>query len=308
MSLSVVVGAGGTGRALALLLAEEGEQVRLVTRSGSGPRHPGIELIAADAADADRLSRLTEGATTLYNSAMPPYDRWPTDWPPLAAGMLSAAQRTGVGYVMLGNTYGYGPFTGPITEDRPPAPTTVKGRVRAQLWDEALEAHHAGRVRVTEVRGSTFLGGEAQSVFNFAVVPQVLAGATAVYPGALDVDHSWTYVVDAARTMMAAARHDDAWGKVWHIPSTSAAPLRVLTEQLAALAGAPSPKLIEMSPEELARIAEQNPVMAELVEMQYLSREPHVLDSTHTEAVFGLSATPVDVVLKETIDAARAVD
>jgi nucleoside-diphosphate-sugar epimerase len=305
MSLSVVVGAGGTGRALALLLAEDGEQVRLVTRSGSGPRHPGIELVAADAADADRLSHLTEGAATLYNSAMPPYDRWPTDWPPLAAGMLSAAERTGAGYVMLGNTYGYGPFAGPITEDRPMAPTTVKGRVRAQLWADALKAHQAGRVRVTEVRGSTFLGGEAQSVFNFAVVPQVLAGAAAVYPGALDVDHSWTYVGDAARTMIAAARHN-AWGTAWHIPSTSTAPVRVVTEQLAALAGAPSPQLSEMSGEQLARIAEENSIMAELVEMEYLSREPHVLDSTHTDAVLGVTATPLDVVLKETIDAARA--
>src|SRR5215472_14245902 len=49
MAKHVIVGAGAVGSAAALLLAERGEQVRLVTRHGSGPRHAGIELIAADA-------------------------------------------------------------------------------------------------------------------------------------------------------------------------------------------------------------------------------------------------------------------
>ncbi|ADB31291.1 NAD-dependent epimerase/dehydratase [Kribbella flavida DSM 17836] len=306
MSLSVVVGAGGTGRALARLLAEEGERVRLVTRSGSGPRHPGIEPVAADATDADRLGRLTEGALTLYNCAMPAYDRWPTDWPPLAGAMLAAAERTGADYVMLGNTYAYGPVSGPITEDLPSAPTTVKGRVRAQLWADALEAHQAGRVRVTDVRACDFLGVDTLSVYNLVVLPHLLAGTPAAYPGDLDVEHSWTYIDDAARTMIAAARHDAAWGNVWHVPSTSTLPVRALTARLAALAGAPGPQLTAMPLEELVRVGERDSIMAELVEMQYLDREPHVLDSAHTEAVLGVTATPLDEVLKETIDALPA--
>jgi nucleoside-diphosphate-sugar epimerase len=300
MSFSVVVGAGGTGRALARLLAEEGERVRLVTRSGSGPVHAGVELVAADATDADRLSRLTEGAATLYNCAMPAYDRWPTDWPPLAAGMLASAERTGTDYVMLGNTYVYGPVAGPIAEDRPSAPTTVKGRVRAQMWADALEAHRAGRVRVTEVRACDFLGVDTLSVFNLVVLPHVVAGTPAAYPGDLDVEHSWTYIEDAARTMIAAARQDATWGRVWHVPSTSTLPVRALTERLAAVAGAPGPQLTELSLEELVRLGEQDSIMAELVEIQYLDREPHVLDSAHTETVLGVSATPVDSVLEET--------
>ena len=75
----------------ATILAGRGESVRLVTRRGSGPEHPAIERVAADAADADRLARLTEGAVALYNCASPQYHQWFRDWPPIHAALLSAA-------------------------------------------------------------------------------------------------------------------------------------------------------------------------------------------------------------------------
>jgi 2-polyprenyl-6-methoxyphenol hydroxylase-like FAD-dependent oxidoreductase len=52
MSLHVIVGAGPVGSATAKVLAERGERVRVVTRRGSGPEHPAIERVAADATDA----------------------------------------------------------------------------------------------------------------------------------------------------------------------------------------------------------------------------------------------------------------
>ena len=94
MSLHVIVGAGAVGSAAAQLLAERGEQVRIVTRRGTGPEHPAIERIAADANDTDRLTELTKGAAALYNCANPLYHRWLTDWPPLAAALLTAAERS----------------------------------------------------------------------------------------------------------------------------------------------------------------------------------------------------------------------
>ena len=133
MSLKVVAGAGATSVPTALLLAEAGEQVRLVSRRGSGPDHPNIDLVKADATDTARLAEIARGAATLYNCAMPPYDQWPVLWPPLAASLLAAAEQKGADYVMVGNAYGYGPVDGPMTEDLPVAATTSKGRVRADV-------------------------------------------------------------------------------------------------------------------------------------------------------------------------------
>ncbi|MCP3987518.1 MAG: NAD-dependent epimerase, partial [Actinomycetia bacterium] len=91
MSFHVIVGAGPIGTGTALQLVDRGHQVRIITRSGSGPSHDRIELVAADATDVARLVELSEGAHSLYNCANPPYDKWPTAWPPLSASLIRAA-------------------------------------------------------------------------------------------------------------------------------------------------------------------------------------------------------------------------
>lgn len=297
--LYVVVGAGPIGSAVAHLLAEAGERVRVVSRRGTGPNHPLIERVAADATDAERMTALTKGATTLVNCAMPAYDRWPTDWPPLAAAMLSAAERAGANYVMLGNTYSYGPVDGPMTEDLPMAPTTVKGRVRAQMWNDALAAHQAGRVRVAEVRASEFIGAGVVAPFMLLALPQVLAGQPFSYPADLDAPRSWNYAGDVARTLVAASRYDGEWGRAWHVPSISIASTRDLTARLVAIAGVSMPELAEMPIEELVRLGETDSIVAEFPEMQYITRRPHVLDSKQTEAALDLKPTDLDEVLIE---------
>jgi nucleoside-diphosphate-sugar epimerase len=301
MAFSVVVGAGGTGVATALLLAESGEDVRLVTRRGSGPAHPRIELVAADAADARRLAELTRGARALFQCAAPAYHRWQEAFPPLARSLLAAAEAAGAGYVMLGNLYGHGPTDRPMTEDLPLAPSSVKGRVRAQLWEEALAAHRAGRVRATEVRASDFIGRGAASIVTITVVPKVLAGHRALVPANLDAPHSWTGTGDAARTLVAASRDDRAWGRAWHAPTNPPVPVRELAARLATLAGAPAPKLRAM-PAWLLRVAGlASPLVRELPEMQYQFRRPFILDSSLTERTFGLAPTPLDDLLRETV-------
>ncbi|CAG6395176.1 NAD-dependent epimerase/dehydratase family protein [Streptomyces cocklensis] len=297
VNTAVVVGAGATGSAVAVLLAEAGDRVLLVTRSGSGPDHPRIERVAADASDPVRLTALAAGAEVLINCAMPPYDRWPTEFPPLAASLLSTAEATGAGYVMLGNLYGYGPVDGPFTDDLPLAPSSVKGEVRARMWRDALASHEAGRARVTEVRASDFLGGGAYSPFTILVGDQVLAGRPAAYPGDLDVPHSWCYAGDVARTLVAAARHEDSWGRAWHVPPTSDLPVRGLAARLAARAGAPAPQLVLMTEAELAAAARADSVTAEFPEVLYLLNRPLLLDATATTEKLGVTATPLDEVL-----------
>src|SRR3954469_757228 len=189
MSLHVIVGAGPVGTGVARLLAERGERVRLISRRGAGPEHPSIERVASDATAADRLSELSAGAVALYNCANPSYERWLTDWPPLAGALLTAAERSGAVLAVTSNLYGYGPVQGPITDTTPLAATHPKLRVRADMWREALARHQAGRLRVTEIRASDSL--EANSILSFVLRKPILAGQRAFVPGALDVAHSW---------------------------------------------------------------------------------------------------------------------
>jgi nucleoside-diphosphate-sugar epimerase len=300
MPVHVIIGRGATAHAAALLLAESGDEVRMVSRTGGGPELPQVTRIALDAGDATALAEVAAGATTIINCAMPAYHTWPQTVPPLFGAILSAAQTTGATYVMLGNLYGYGPVDGPLTEDHPLAATGPKGEVRARMWLEAKAAHDAGRVQVTEVRAGQFIGPDAFSIFNALVVPKVLAGLLAVVPAALDVPHSFTSIGDVARTLVTVARDDRSLGQAWHAPvvisSVSAAATR-----LAELAGAPTPRLAEMSDRELTLLGTTAPLWDELWETHYMSHLPFVVDASRIESAFGLTATPLGDVLTATL-------
>jgi nucleoside-diphosphate-sugar epimerase len=302
MSFVVVTGAGAAGLPTARQLAESGERVRQITRSGRGADHPLVERVAADITDTDRLTELVDGARVVVNCAIPAYDRWAVDVPPMARSLLTAVERTGAGYVMLGNTYGYGPVDGPMTEDLPMAAKTVKGRVRARMWLDALASHEAGRARVTEVRAGGFLGGPGLAgPFAAFVLGPALAGQVASYPGDLDAPHSWSYTEDIARTLVAASLNDRAWGRAWHVPAASSLSVRALSERVAELAGMPTPELRRIDRDALLTLARQQPLFGELVELLYSNENPHLIDSTQTEAVLGVRPTPLDTVLRATL-------
>jgi nucleoside-diphosphate-sugar epimerase len=241
MAVHVIVGYGAIGRGAAALLAGQGHEVRVVTRSGGPGGEPEngagrIEHLALDASDAAALTAAADAAAVIYNCASPAYHRWARDWPPLSAALLAAAERTGAVLATVSNLYGYGPVTGPMTEQLPLAATGRKGMARARMWQEALAAHRAGRARVTEVRASDYIGPGAQSLLGDRVLPRLLAGRGVQVTGRADTPHTWTYVGDVARLLVTAGGDERAWGRPWHVPS--GAP-RTQREAIGDLAGRP---------------------------------------------------------------------
>ncbi len=304
MAKHVIVGAGQVGGHVAELLANAGHEVVVVTRSGSGPRRAGVTLVAADAGDAATMRRITEGAEVLYNCANPQYHRWARDWPPIAASLVSAAEAAGAVLAVLGNLYGYGPVDGPMTEDLPLASTGVKGRVRARMWEDLLAAHRSGRVRVTEVRGSDYFGPHAsdQSYFGERLLgPLLSSGKPATVPWNPDVPHSWTYLPDVARALVAAAARESAWGRAWHVPTGPAMTMREVAERLCLLAGAPAPRFRRLPGWMLTAAGLAVPFLKELKEIRYQFDRPFILDSSASEAALDLAPTPMDDALKETL-------
>jgi nucleoside-diphosphate-sugar epimerase len=299
-SSKLVIGAGATGRLTAELLAGAGASVTLVSRGGGsgGSASERVKHVALDAADVDALTNLARGVSTIFNCVMPRYDRWPQEFPPIAAAVLKAAERSGADLVNLSNVYGYGPVAGPITESMPMKPATVKGRVRATLWEQAL----ASRIRVTEVRASDFLGRGAISIFTLMVLPDVLRGQSARFPGDLDALHSWTFTSDVATTLVMAAQSDRSWGRAWHVPSNHVS-VRTLSARVAEVAGAPPISLQRLSLAELDALGAADSILREIVEMAYLFDRDCILDSTETQQALGVRATPIDQVLRDTLRA-----
>jgi nucleoside-diphosphate-sugar epimerase len=297
MAMHVIVGAGAVGSATALLLARGGEQVRIVTRHGSGPEQPGIERVAADAADAARLTEITAGAAALYNCASPLYHRWFTDWPPLAAAFLTATERTGAVYAAMSNLYGYGPVDGPIAPQLPIAATHPKLRLRAEMWNDVLAAHQAGRIKAVEVRASDYI--EANSVLSTVIGKPVLAGKRAYAPGPLDVQHSWTSIHDCARTLVAVAADERAYGQVWFAPTNPPLTVRQLAARFAQVNGVARARLTPIPYPVLWASGLFSPLIKELRTTRYQFTRPFVIDSSATTEAFGLTPIALDEALRD---------
>jgi nucleoside-diphosphate-sugar epimerase len=298
----LIVGAGPVGSHVAALLAERGSRVVVASRSGRSTGIDGVEHLALDASDADALSRAAEGTDYLYNCANPAdYTQWERVWPPLAASLLSAAERSGAVYAITGTLYPYGPVDVPLSEGLPDAATDHKGRLRARMWADAKAAHDAGRLRAVEIRGSDYMGrGVGGNGHISRLVPDALRGRRVTMMGRTDQPHTFTDVADAARTLVAAAEDPGAHGRVWHVPSNRpVTQAQALTDVLASV-GRPPVKISALRGAAMSAVALASPFMREMREILYQWERPYVLDDSAARARFGITPTPWEEVCRRT--------
>ena len=306
----LVIGAGLIGSQVAEMLAGRGHRVSVVSRRGSGPA--GVSHVAADAADAGAMARLAKGAAVIYNCVNPPYHRWPADWPPIAASLLAAAERSGAVLVTLSNLYGYGPAplslgvssydqAHPLTEATPLAATGRKGRVRARVWQDALAAHRAGRVRVAEVRACDFVGPGAESALGERILRRVRQGKSVSVLGRVDRPHSWSFTEDVARMLVVAGTDPRAWGHAWHVPSNEPLSQCQAIDDFARAAGVGKVRVGTLRPVLLRGMGLVWPLMRELRETEYQFRDDFIMDSSAAEAAFGLKPTPWEEIVAATV-------
>jgi len=307
---SLVIGAGVIGSLVARMLAERGDRVTVVSRRGTGPA--GVTRVAADAADAAAMARLAEGAAVICNCVNPPYHRWPADWPPIAASVLGAAERSGAVLVTLSNLYGYGPAARslgvgaydqahPMTEATPLAATGRKGQVRARVWQDALAAHQAGRVRVAEVRAADFVGPGAESALGERILGRVRQGKSVSVLGRADRAHTWSFTEDVAQMLVVAGTDPRAWGRAWHVPSNEPRSQRQAIDDFAQAAGVGGVRVGTLPPVLMRGLGLVWPLMRELRETEYQFRDDFVMDSSAAQATFGLKPTPWEEIVAVTV-------
>ena len=159
MALHVIVGKGPVGMTTAEELVARATPVRVLSRSGG-------RSTGDDRAPAGRRRRTPRRVTAAARGAGSALQRGEPALPPLAhrlaADRRRAARRRGAHRRRPGDDVATSTATadraGPMTPETPLAATDAKGVVRARMWTEALAAHEAGRVRVTEARAADFVG------------------------------------------------------------------------------------------------------------------------------------------------------
>ena len=258
--------------------------------------------MAVDAASADALAVLADGAVALYNCVNPPaYHRWTQLWPPMAAAFLEAARRSGATLAITGNLYPYGPVDGAMVEGMPDAGTGQKARIRARMWADALARHQRGDLRAVEVRGSDYMGvGVGANGHIPRLVPRALQGRSVQVFGDPDQPHTWTDVLDMARSLVAVAVREDTWGRIWHAPSNAPRTQREAVNDVCAVMGRPAVRVRPMPRRLLRVVGLVMPSVGALQENRYQFERPYVMSSELTQRELGLAPTPWDQVCRRT--------
>jgi nucleoside-diphosphate-sugar epimerase len=305
MTKHVILGAGSIGTNIARILTDRGEQVRMLTRSGSGPEHPMVERVAADASDAKRLLELTRGAEVVYHAANPPsYTQWEQMLPPIQTAVIAAVKANDAVLALTASLYAYGRQPGGrMSEQTPLSATGHKGRLRKRLWEEALAAD----IRTFEVRGSDYIGRDAVGLYSLVLAPAIEKGRTAMVPGRLDLPHTFTYNGDMARALVTLAGDPRAWGRAWHVPSAPAITVRDLAQRYAVAAGRSRVRLVALPRFAMHAAGVFVPIAREMAEMDYQWYEPFHMDAAETASTFALRPTDIDTAVREQVGARSGV-
>lgn len=299
-SLEIVTGAGPVGSTVALQLAGQGINVRLLTRSGSGPEHPLIERRRVDVSDPEALRAASEGATAIYHCIHAAYNAadWERELPAAEKIVLDVAASIGAVVVFPESLYSYNSDT-VMTEADPRIATGGKRGVRTAL----LRARAASSTPTVSVVASDFFGPFVRTAHaGERMVPNVLAGKKIRVVGSADQPHSFTYVPDLAAAMIAAAHNPKLWNSVLHAPTGRALTQRTMAEAFAHAAGAPPAKVGVLPAWVLDAVGKVHTDTRELAEMNYQFTKPFVMDSSASEALLGLEPTPLDQAATETVD------
>lgn len=297
-----VLGAGPVGATIALQLADRGDRVRLLSRSGSGPEHPLIERLRADASDPSALEAPLAGAAAVFtcvHGSKYAARTWRAELPVIERAVLDVAGREGTVVVFPESLYSYGPVDGPMHEGLPRSATRGKLGVRSEL----LRAREASATPTVSVAASDFYGPRVLTAHaGDRMVPTVLAGRTMRVLGDPDAPHSWTYVPDLAAAMIASADRPELWNSFLHAPTAPPISQRELVGAYAAQAGVPAPQVAPMPMWLLRAGALISSPLRELAETAYMFTAPFVLDSSASQARLGLAPTPVEVGAKATVE------
>ena len=106
--VDVVLGASATssiGAHLVPQLVAAGRTVKAASRSGDYPESATVSAHKVDAADAEAVAALLQGAARVFVTIGVDYPKWPTVFPPIIDGVLAACKATKTPLIFCDNVF-----------------------------------------------------------------------------------------------------------------------------------------------------------------------------------------------------------
>ena len=301
MATEVIFGLGPLGLALADHLISNGRKVRLASRS-KRDSSTAYDWVSADASNPEDVKRAIGKAETVYLCATPAYARWHDQYLPLIDGFIVGAAATNSRVVYADNLYAYGRTVQPLRETLPHAAHGPKGKTRALVAERLMNAHRAGRLRVTIGRAADFYGPRVRnSTLGAKIFESVKEGRPVYCLGDIDAPHTYTYIDNFARGLITLGSHPEAFGQAWHIPSSATLSTRALVTLIGDAYGK-KPRYRAASGTTVNLLSFFNPMMRELKEVFHLYEQPLIMDCGKFVAAFGDASKPHQDALRETAD------
>ncbi len=303
--------AGAIGQTIARALSSNQQEYRVVGRSQSALQRafgsdPLAEIVTWNPDDPASVRVAAQGIDTIIYLVGVAYDHFELH-PQLMRKTLHGAIAAGVQRILLiGTVYPYGlPQTNPVREDHPRNPHTFKGRMRKEQEDLLLEADAGGKIHGAVLRLPDFYGPGVDKSFLHSIFVAAATGGRAQVIAPLDTPHEYVYVPDVGPVVARLIENPAAYGRVWHLAGVGTIATREVVNRAFAVTGK-KPKMIVAGPMTLRLMGLFNPLMRELVEMNYLQTNPVVLDDIALRGLLGeIKKTSYEDGIRQCVEAAR---
>ncbi|MCB0052829.1 MAG: hypothetical protein KDE24_25170, partial [Caldilinea sp.] len=128
-------------------------------------------------------------------------------------------------------------------------------------------------------------------IFGDRFFDALFAGKPVDTFGDVNLPHTYTYVPDFARALITLSRHEEAYGRAWHVPNTTVSTAEMM-RLFGKAAGTPV-KSRKVNRLMLSMVGLFVPIVREMKEMLYEFEEAYVVDDSDFRASFGAELTPL---------------
>lgn len=292
--MHTILGAGGAvANALTRELINNNDTVRLVSRKPIENDSKNVSWKKADLLNYDELLAASKGSTVIYLTAGLVYDKkiWAAQWPVIMQNFINLGKETGARLIFFDNVYMYGLVDGPMKEDTPYKPSSVKGGIRAKIANMLMDEAKAGNIHATIARGADFYGTDnMNSFFDMMVLDKYAKKQSAQWIGKPDKLHNFSYIPDMGKGMFLLGQHPESDNQIWHMPTAKPLTGKQFVEMAARIYGV-KPKFMAINKFMLWLVGLFQKVVMGTVEMYYQYNHDYNFNSDKFEKAFNMKPT-----------------